>query len=363
MNVAALTPSALWSLCKDAASAWSDDFAPSMGAAIAYYTAFSIAPLIVIVLAIAGFFFGHEAAGGYLYGQLSGLLGRDGAKAVQDMVASARDPGEGIVATVIGGVLLIVGATTVFAELQSDLDRIWKAPAIKRPEGLWGLLRSRVLSLGLVVSIGFVMLASLVISAALAALTGMWGGVFENVEWLLQIVNFIVGLAVATVLFALMYKILPRVSIAWPDVWIGALVTAVLFSVGKFLVGLYIGKTSVGSSFGAAGSLAVLLVWVYYSAQIFLLGAEFTWVYAHRFGSRRGKEMPASVKATLATTSKPQGVATPPPAAVVNAPRAAAPEKADGLAATVLRHPAATAGTALVVGAVLGKVVDSLQRK
>lgn len=307
MNRSAFTPAALWSLCKEAVVAWSDDFAPSMGAAIAYYTAFSIAPLIVIVLAIAGFFFGHEAAGGYLYGQLDGLLGRDGAKAVQDMVASARDPGEGIVATTIGGVLLLIGATTVFAELQSDLDRIWKAPAAKRPEGLWGLLRSRVLSLGLVVSIGFVMLASLVISAALAALSGMWGGMFGDVEWLLQIVNFLVGLAVAAVLFALMYKILPRVSIAWRDVWIGALVTAVLFSVGKFLVGLYIGKSSVASGFGAAGSLAVLLVWVYYSAQIFLLGAEFTWVYAHRFGSRQDKAMPASVKETLATTTQPAG--------------------------------------------------------
>ncbi len=296
-----LAPSALWSMTREAVTAWRNDFAPSMGAAIAYYTAFSIAPLIVIVLAIAGFFFGQEAAGGYLYGQLAELLGSRGAQAVQAMVASASDPAEGIVATAVGALLLVVGATTVFAELQSDLDRIWKAPALPRVGGVWGLLRGRVLSLGLVMSFGFVMLASLVVSAALAALSAWWGGTFESYRWLLRIVNFVVGLAVITVLFALMYKILPRVSIGWRDVWIGALVTALLFGIGKFLVGLYIGRSSVASSFGAAGSLAVLLVWVYYSAQIFLLGAEFTWVYAHRYGSRRGQAMPVATGPTRIT--------------------------------------------------------------
>lgn len=304
MNYHALSLSALWSMTKEAVTAWSDDFAPSMGAAIAYYTAFSIAPLIVIVLAIAGFVFGQEAAGGYLYGQLADLLGSRGARTVQAMVASASDPAEGLVATVVGALVLVVGATTVFAELQSDLDRIWKAPAAKRVGGAWGLLRSRLLSLGLVVSFGFVMLASLVVSAALAALSGWWGGAFESYRWLLQVVNFAVGLAVITLLFALMYKILPRVSIGWHDVWIGALVTALLFGIGKFVVGLYIGRSSVASSFGAAGSLAVLLVWVYYSAQIFLLGAEFTWVYAHRYGSRRGETMPPSIKSALASIGR-----------------------------------------------------------
>lgn len=362
MKSIALQPSVLWSMTKEAVGAWSDDFAPSMGAAIAYYTAFSIAPLIVIVLAIAGFFFGHEAAGGYLYSQLAGLFGRDGAKAVEDMVASARDPGEGIVATLTGVALLVLGATTVFAELQSALDRIWKAPAVKRPEGLWGLLRARVLSLGLVVSIGFVMLASLVVSAMIAALSGWWGSAFEGLAWVLQIVNFVVGLAVATVLFALMYKILPRVSIGWHDVWIGALVTALLFSIGKLLVGLYIGRSSVASSFGAAGSLAVLLVWVYYSAQIFLLGAEFTWVYAHRYGSRLGTPMPASVKETLATTTQPEGAAAPRAArgASTASPPVTAPKEA---ATDVVRTTAATAGLALVVGALLGGLANRWQGK
>ena len=237
----------LWSMARESVSGWIDDFAPSMGAGIAYYTVFSIAPLLVIVIAVAGFFFGTEAASGHVYAQLAGLLGDQGAEAVQAMVASAGSTGEGIVATVIGTVLLAIGATTVFAELQSALDRIWKAPAVKKVEGVWALLRARFLSLGLVVSIGFVMLVSLVLSAALAALGKWWSGAFENVEWLLHLLDFVVSFAVTTVMFALMYKILPRVKIAWLDVWVGSVATALLFAIGKFLVGLYVGKTSVAA--------------------------------------------------------------------------------------------------------------------
>ena len=304
MNRAALKPANLWSMIRESVSAWIDDFAPSMGAAIAYYTMFSIAPMLLIVIAIAGFVFAREAATGQLYAQIAGLVGDDGAKAIQGLVESASNPTEGVIATVVGVVVLIIGATTVFAELQTDLDRIWKAPAAKKPEGLWGMLRGRVLSFGLVVSMGFVMLVSLAISAALSALGTWWGSVFGGLEWLLQVVNFVVSFAVITGMFALMYKILPRVHIGWHDVWIGAAVTAVLFTVGKLLVGLYLGKSSVASGFGAAGSLAVVLVWVYYSAQIFLLGAEFTWVYAHRFGSRQGQDKPATAK-EQGTTDKP----------------------------------------------------------
>jgi membrane protein len=293
MDRSALLPANLWSMAKESVTAWIDDFAPSMGASIAYYTVFSIAPLLIIVIAIAGFVWGEEAASGYLYSQLGGILGDEGTKAVQAMVASASDRKDGVIASIAGVVLLAVGATTVFAELQSDLDRIWKAPAVKKPEGLWGMLRSRVLSLGLVVSIGFLLLVSLVVSAALAAFGKWWGGVFGDVEWLFHVLDFVVSIGVITVMFALMYKILPRVDIAWHDVWIGAVVTALLFTIGKFVVGLYVGKTSVASSFGTAGSLAVLLVWVYYSAQIFLLGAEFTWVYAHRQGSRKDRPTPS----------------------------------------------------------------------
>jgi membrane protein len=298
-----LTPAAFWSMARETVTGWLGDFAPSMGAGIAYYTAFSLAPLLIIVITIAGLFFGEEAASGYVYAQLADLLGTQGADAVRGMVARAGETKEGVLAPIIGVGLLLIGATTVFAELQSDLDRIWKAPAVKQQEGLWGLLRRRVLSLGLVVSIGFLMLVSLVLSAALAALGKWWSGWLEDFQWLLHALDFAVSLAVISLMFALMYKILPRVKIAWRDVLVGAVATSLLFTIGKFLVGLYIGKTSVASGFGAAGSLMVVLVWVYYSAQIFLLGAEFTWVYTHRFGSRRGQSKPADARESIETSS------------------------------------------------------------
>jgi len=356
MNRSALSPGNLWSMIKETVGAWVDDFAPSMGASIAYYTVFSIAPLLIIVIAIAGFVWGEEAASGYLYAQLAGILGDEGTRAVQAMVASASDKKDGVIASITGVVLLALGATTVFAELQSDLDRIWKAPAVKKPEGLWGMLRSRVLSLGLVVSIGFLLLVSLVVSAALAAFGKWWGGVFGDVEWLFHVLDFVVSIGVVTVMFALMYKILPRVDIVWRDVWIGAVVTALLFTIGKFAVGMYVGKSSVASSFGTAGSLAVLLVWVYYSAQIFLLGAEFTWVYAHRFGSRRGEDKPQTAKEALATTDKPQGEHAP---AGARAPR---PAPAGGAMGLVSRHTAALTAGAIVLGALAGRVLDRTDR-
>ena len=290
---------AWWALIRDAVKGWLGDFAPSMGAGIAYYTAFSIGPLLMIVIGIAGFFYGRDAASGYLYGQIGDLLGRDGADAVRGMVARAGETEDGILGPLISLVLLVVGATTVFAELQSALDRIWKAPAAKQREGVWGLLRRRVLSLGLVVSIGFLMLVSLLVSAALAALSTWWSGWLEDLAWLMRVLDFVVSLAVVTLMFALMYKILPRVKIAWRDVWVGALVTSLLFTIGKFVVGLYIGQSKVASGFGAAGSVMIVLVWVYYSAQIFLLGAEFTWVYTHRYGSRRGQVRPADTRDSL----------------------------------------------------------------
>jgi membrane protein len=280
-------PATLWSLARETLQGWREDFAPSMGAGIAYYTAFSIGPLLVVIIAIAGIVFGAEAASGYVYAQLADLLGPAGASAVQDMVERSGRTEDGILAPIIGTTLLLVGATTVFAELQSDLDRIWEAPSAKRPGGLWGLLRRRVLSLGMVVSVGFLMLVSLTLSAALAALSEWWSGWLGRLAWLLHGVDFVVSLAVVSGVFALMYKILPSVKIGWRDVWVGALVTALLFTVGKMLVALYIGRSDVASGFGAAGSFMIVLVWVYYSAQIFLLGAEFTWVYAHRFGTRR----------------------------------------------------------------------------
>jgi membrane protein len=259
-----------------------------MGAALAYYTTFSLAPLLIIVIALAGLAFGEDAARGEVVAQLAGLIGPQGARAVQDLLASASRPSSNILASIVGLVMLLVGATSVFAELQSDLDRIWRAPALPQISSMLSLLRSRLLSFGMVIAMGFLLLVSLVIGAALSAL-GQWGGtmIAESAD-MLQVLNTVVTFGITTLLFATAYRILPRVRIAWTDVWMGAVVTAILFTLGKYLIGLYIGRAGVSSSFGAAGSLIIVLVWVYYSAQIFLLGAEFTWVFAHRHGSRVG---------------------------------------------------------------------------
>jgi membrane protein len=287
-----MTACKLFDLCKEAVLSWLADYAPSMGAALAYYTVFSIAPLLLIVISVAGLVFGEAAAHGAVFEQLSGLMGEQGAMAVQGLLNSVNKPAEGIVATVTGVLLLILGATTVFRELQDALDRIWRAPA--RPTGgVWKMVRTRLLSFGLIMGIGFLLMVSLVASAAFAALGKWWAPVFGGWALVGQVVNFVFGFAVTVVGFAMIYKLMPRAQVQWRDVWVGAAVTALLFSIGKHLIGLYIGKSSVASGFGAAGSLVVVLVWVYYSAQIFLLGAEFTWVYAHEFGSLRGRQRPA----------------------------------------------------------------------
>ena len=279
-------------LTKLAVVGWMDDYAASMGAALAYYAIFSMAPLLVISIALAALVFGHEAAQTEIMEQLQALVGPEGAQAAQSMLASAQSPKSGAIATVLSAIMLLIGATTVFGEIESDLNRVWKAP-VRTKTGLWGLLRSRVLSLGLVVSVGFVLLVSLIVSAALAAFGKFWSGWFGGVEALLQIANLVLSIAVFTVLFGLMYKVLPRKPIAWRDVWIGAGITALLFSLGKFLIGLYIGRSAIASAYGAAGAVLVLLIWAYYSAQIFLLGAEFTRAYAERYGSWKGRSKQA----------------------------------------------------------------------
>lgn len=273
-------------LIRKSVAAWVNDYAPSMGAALAYYTLFSITPLLIIVIAVAGLVFGQEAARGEIVAQIQGLIGREGAIAVQGLLKSANAPAQDVFAMVLSITTLVIGATTVFGELQSDLDRIWRVPAPAKENGIWTLLRTRLLSFGLVLGLVFLLLVSLVVSAVIAVL-GKWSdGFFDGWEALLHLVNFSVSFAITTVLFAMIYKFMPRATIAWRDVWVGAAVTALLFEVGKFLIGLYLGKAGVASAFGAAGSLVVLLVWVYFSAQIFLLGAEFTWVYSHEYGSK-----------------------------------------------------------------------------
>jgi membrane protein len=281
-----------WLLVKQAGEAWIDDYAPSMGAALAYYTVFSLAPLLLIVISIAGLVFGEDAARGEIFGQLRGMMGDAGAAAIQQLLAGVSKPSEGIVATAIGVTVLLIGATSVFGELQGALDRIWRAPA-RKSGGLWALIRARVLSFGMILGIAFLLMVSLVAGAAVAALGRFWGGFFAGWEVVLQVVNTAIGFGLSTVVFAMIYKLMPRVHVEWYDVWIGAVVTSLLFTLGKFLIGLYIGKSGVASGFGAAGSIAVVFVWVYYSAQIFLMGAEFTWVYARTFGSMRGLAVPA----------------------------------------------------------------------
>lgn len=290
----------LWPLAQQAARAWVDDYAPSMGAALAYYTLFSIAPLLLIVISIAGLVFGEEAARGQIFAQLRDMMGEQGAAAVQGLLKNVSKPSEGIIGTAVGLVVLLVGAMSVFGELQNSLDRVWRAPARNESSGVWTLIHSRLLSFGMILGIGFLLIVTLVASAAVAALGKWWSPFFGGWAVLAEGVNFVVSFALVTTTFALIYKIMPRVRVHWHDVWIGAAVTALLFTIGKFLIGLYIGTSSFASGFGAAGSLLVLLLWMYYSAQIFLLGAEFTWVYAHVYGSRRDAPVPS--KAPVAPT-------------------------------------------------------------
>jgi len=296
-----------WILTKAAAASWMDDYAQSMGAALAYYTMFSIAPLLLIVISVAGLIFGADAARGEIVAQLRGLMGPQGAIAVQSLLEGASRPADSIPAMVLGAVLLLVGATSVFAELQDALDRIWRAPK-RLKTGVWTLLRARLLSFGLIMGIGFLLMVSLVVSAALAALGRRWGMFFSDWRLLAVLINFILSFLITTTFFALIYKLMPRVDVDWADVWIGAVVTSLLFTVGKSLISLYIGRSGVTSGFGAAGSLVVLLVWVYYSAQVFLMGAEFTWAYSITFGSRKALPIPLAAPAvpSEAPTGSPE---------------------------------------------------------
>ena len=295
-----------------AASAWVADCATSMGAALSAYSVFSMTPLLLAVIAIAGLVFGEDAVRGEVFGQLQSLVGADAAQAVQAILVSVSDkPAQGVFSTVIGLAVLLIGATSVFGELQDALDRIWRAPVRNRSGGLWGLVRARLLSFGMVLGIAFLLMVSLVMGAAVSALDKWWSGAFAGWELLAQGLNLLIGFALTAGVFAMIYKIMPRVQVQWRDVWVGAVVTALLFTFGRLIIGTYIGKSGVASAFGAAGSLIVVFVWVYYSAQIFLIGAEFTWVYAKTFGSMRHlaedevPKTPALTPATDSSTGKP----------------------------------------------------------
>ena len=282
----AMNSGEIFSILKKTASDWLEDQAPTLGAALAYYTVFSLAPLLIIAIAIAGLVLGQEAAQGQIFNQLRGLLGDESGKAMQEMVQSASaKPASGVTATLIGVVTLLFGASGVFGQLQTSLNTIWEVQP-KPGRGIWGILRDRILSFGFILVVGFLLLVSLLLTAGVALVAEWFGGMFPGMEILTQIVNFVLSLVIITLLFAMIFKFLPDAKIAWHDVWIGAFITALLFTIGKLALGLYLGKSGVESSYGAAGSLIVLLLWVYYSSQILFFGAEFTQVYANRFGSR-----------------------------------------------------------------------------
>jgi membrane protein len=275
-----------WVLIKDTISGFIEHEDLTRGAAIAYYTIFSIAPLLIIVIAIAGLVFGHNAAEGAIVGQLTGLIGKQSAEILQSMIQSASHRGAGILATIIGIGTLLLTATGVFTEIQSALNAIWRAAP---SAGFSQLVRARLLSLGLVATLGFLMLVSLVVSAGLTALGSYLSDLFPGGSLLMSLLNSTISLLLISALFAAIYKILPDKPISWRDVAVGSVVTAILFTIGKSLIGLYIGSSSVASSYGAAGALLIFLLWVYYSAQIFLLGAEYTRAYTETHGSHAHK--------------------------------------------------------------------------
>lgn len=265
---------------------WIAQRAASKGAALAFYTLFSMAPILVLVIAIAGGIFGEEAARGEIFAQLRGLIGTRGAQAVEMLLANAHDPGAGMIATTIATLVLLIGATTAFAELKDSLDEIWHAPPAHK-SGWIVLLRTRLLSFGLVLVLAFLLLVSLVVSAGLAVLERYWGALWTGAGVILSPIASVLSFAVIASLFAVIYKMLPEIKLSWRDVWIGAVGTAGLFILGKNLIGAYLGNSAIANSYGAAGSIVALLLWVYYSAQIFFFGAEFTRQYALWFGSLR----------------------------------------------------------------------------
>ncbi|HET7468407.1 MAG TPA: YihY/virulence factor BrkB family protein [Gemmatimonadales bacterium] len=300
-----LTPSSLWWVLKHALLGWWNDNVPRLGASLAYYTLFALAPILVVAIGVAGLVFGPDAVRGEVVGQIQGLVGRQGAEAVQTMIQNAARPSSSRLATVIGLVTAFLGATGAFIELQTALNAIWRVQP--RPGvSVMAFLKQRLISFGLVVGVGFLLLVSLVVNAALAAFNRYLGRIMPGLTAFWDATNVLVSLGVVTLLFAMVYQVLPDVRLRWRDVWVGSLVTAGFFSIGKQVIGLYLGTSTLASTYGAAGSVVVLLVWVYYSAQVVLLGAEFTRYYVERF---RGEPPPLR----YATKGPPPPKLTPAP--------------------------------------------------
>ncbi len=275
----------IWGLLQETYKEWSNDKASRLAAALSYYTIFSIAPLLIIVIAIAGAVFGEDAARGAIREQLQGLIGQSGAEVIQTAIENASQPQAGTIASLISIVVLIFGATGLFNELQDSLNTIWEVQP-KPGRAVKTMVRQRFASFAMVVAIGFLLLVSLVLSAVLAGIVSYFSNLLPGVDFIWQVINFILGFVITTILFGLIFKVLPDVKITWNDVLIGAALTSLLFSIGRYLLGQYLGNGSFGSTYGAAGSLVVILAWVNYAAQILFFGAEFTQVYARKYGSR-----------------------------------------------------------------------------
>lgn len=298
----------LWETVKETISDWLDDNASRLAAALAYYALLSLAPLLVITVAVVGWFVGADAARGRVAGELGAIVGGEAAQGIQAVAENAQSPAAGVVSTVVGIVTLFVGASGVFGELQSSLNTVWEV-APKPGRGIMGQVRDRFLSFTMVLGVAFLLLVSLVVSSALSAVGTFMAGALPGGEAVWQVLNFVISLGVVTCLFALIYKVVPDAKIQWRDVWLGALVTAVLFTLGKLALGLYLGKAAPGSSYGAAGSIIALVIWVYYAAQILLVGAEFTQVQARR----RGRGIQPSEGAVHADEARASEKAAPGP--------------------------------------------------
>ena len=270
----------LLSIGKQSVKAWSDDHIPLHGAALAFYSVLSIGPVLLIIMSVAGLVLGHDAASGYLIGQMRRLIGEQGAGAIEDILLHSRSPAKSLLATAIGVGTLLFSASGFFGQLQQALNTIWKVPGGRA--GMFDVVMKRLLSFGLIAGICLLLLFSLVVSAGIEAFTAAFNGYLPDI--VLPVTNFVVSLGVTTLLFAMTFRILPDVDIRWRDVWVGAVITALLFAFGKYLIGLYLGRSAFASTYGAAGSLIALLTWVYYSSQIFFFGAEFTKVYAEATG-------------------------------------------------------------------------------
>ncbi len=328
-----------------------EDKAPRLGAALAYYTIFSIGPLLLIAVAMAGIFLGQEAAQGKISGELGKVLGSEMAKSLEQMIQAADKPKSGAFATVVGVLMLLLGASGLFAQLKDALNTIWNVEP-KKAAGVMGMIKERFLSMAMVLGIGFLLLITLIFDAVISAMGPMLERLIGG-EALIQAIQLVLSFVISTVLFACIFRILPDLKIAWKDVWFGAIFTSFLFVIGKWALGLYLGKAAVGSAYGAAGSLVILLVWVYWSSQILFLGAEFTQVYARTFGSLKGDTSKRQAREQAARPEDRPKAAEPAPARPpIPAPMYAKPKKASGGLVKI----AAGGVAGLLFGAILGGI-------